>query len=481
MNLSRNKYLYASMKWIPVVLIVLYAIGMGSCKKETNFITSAQAKVRFSDDTLKYDTVFVTRGSITQFIKIFNENNQKLKLSDVTLMGGATSFYKMNVDGLPGTSFSNVEIAANDSLYVFVSVNIDPNASNLPFVVRDSIRINYNGNTRFVQLQAYGQNAVFLRNTKITGNVTWSNALPYVILGGIRVDTTATLTISKGTRIYLHADAPFIVDGTLIANGEKFDSTRIIFRGDRLDEPYKDYPAAWPGIYFRSSSKNNVLNFVTVKNAYQALIAENPSGNANPKLTLNECIIDNAYDAGILGVNSSINARNCLVSNCGKNIAFVLGGQYQFNHCTAASFSNAYITHKDPVLIATNYLKQGDNTFLTGNLNASFTNCIFWGAFGTVDDEAVADKVGSAACNVTFNNCLYKVKTVLNPLITNNNGLPNQNPAFDSINTGARFYNFRLKTGSPAQNTGAATSVNIDLDGKPRPVGLPDLGAYEKQ
>ena len=91
---------------------------------------------------------------------------------------------------------------------------------------------------------------------------------------------------------------------------------RVYFRGDRLDAPYKDYPASWPGIFFRSSSHDNEFNYAVIKNAYQALGVQDPSPNANPKLTLNECIIDNAYDAGIITVNSSVTARNCLISNC---------------------------------------------------------------------------------------------------------------------------------------------------------------------
>ena len=79
---------------------------------------------------------------------------------------------------------NNIEVEANDSMYVFVSVSINPSAANLPFVMQDSISITYNGNTRWVQLDAWGQNANFLRNTKLTGNVIWNNALPYVILGG---------------------------------------------------------------------------------------------------------------------------------------------------------------------------------------------------------------------------------------------------------------------------------------------------------
>ena len=79
-------------------------------------------------------------------------------------MGGSSSAYKMNVDGTSGTQFNNIEIEANDSLYVFVQVNINPNANNLPFIVRDSIQISYNGNNRLVQLEAWGQNAHFFRN-----------------------------------------------------------------------------------------------------------------------------------------------------------------------------------------------------------------------------------------------------------------------------------------------------------------------------
>lgn len=468
-------------KWLIIISIGFTALLGTSCRKEKSLITSPDADVYLSADTLKYDTVFTTTGSVTQSFKIFNNNNGRLKLSSVRLMGGAASFYKMNVDGLPGTNFSDIEIGANDSLYVFVSVNINPNASNLPFIVQDSIQVSYNGNNRFVQLQAFGQNAVFLRNQKIVGNVTWNNTLPYVILGGLQVDTTATLTIPKGTRIYLHADAPFIVDGTLIATGEKYDSTRVVFRGDRLDVPYRDYPAAWPGILFRGQSKNNVLQYTTIKNAYQGIIADGPSINASPKVQLQECIIDNAYDAGVLGINSSITARNCLISNCGNNIGFVLGGNYSFTHCTAASFSNLYIVHQTPVLVATNYLKQNNNTFLTGNLNAAFTNCIFWGQFGAVDDEVVADKIGTNTFNVTLTNCLYNLKNSLNPLITSTGGLLNQVPLFDSVNTGAQFYNFRLKTGSPAINSGVSAGVSIDLDGNPRPVGIPDRGCFEKQ
>ncbi|MBI2730456.1 MAG: hypothetical protein HYX40_06855 [Sphingobacteriales bacterium] len=459
-----------------ITLFSFIGLTIISCKKE-RLLTDANASLNINRDTLQFDTVFTSTGSITQYFTIVNPNKQKIQISSVKLMGGATSAFKINADGTPGPSINNIEIEASDSIYVFVLVTINPNSANLPFVINDSIQINWNGNTFYKHLQAFGQNAHFLRNKVIDANTTWNNDLPYVILGGLQVDTNINLTINPGVRIYSHADAPFIVDGTLTINGTKQDS--VVFRGDRLDEDYRDFPGSWPGIYFRETSKDNHLTYAIIKNAYQGVIAYNPSSNANPKVTLSQCIIDNIYDAGLLGVQSSIKADNCLISNCGNNVAIALGGNYNFTHCTMATYSSVFINHKNPVLFASNALKQ-NNQVTTSSLNATFTNCIIWGEGGTVEDEIVTDKQGTNTFSVTFDNVLYKVKNdPPNTLFTAS--LKNQPPVFDSIDVSRRFYNFHLKAGSPALNNGKATGLLTDLDGKPRSNGLPDLGCYEKQ
>ena len=460
------------------LLLFTLCLLLASCKKDS-FINSADALLRTSTDSLKYDTVFTSTGSITRSFKIINENNQKLRLSKVKLMGGTASSFKMNVDGMATTEASNLDIEANDSIYVFVSVTINPNATNLPFIVSDSVLINYNGNSRYIQLQAFGQNANFLRNRVITGNITWTNNLPYVILGSIRIDTTASLTIQPGCRIYSHADAPFIVDGTLIVNGTKTDN--VIFTGDRLDDPYKDLPASWPGIYFRGNSKDNIMTFAVVKNAYQAIVSEKPSINANPKLVLHQCIVDNAYDVGIFCVNSSLLADNSLVSNCGNNVVLSYGGNYNFTHCTVATFSTNYILHKNPVLNVSNFAFQNGVT-VTSDLNAVFRNNIFWGDEGFVTNEAIVNKQGANAFNVLFEKNLYRVASdPANSTLTSN--IKNQNPSFDSIDVSKRIFDFRItkNTTAPGINTGMATGFPKDLDDRNRSVGLPDMGCYEKQ
>jgi len=456
-------------------LLLLLPVIIFSCKKES-FITSPQANLYTSSDTLFYDTVFTSVGSITQSFKIFNTNNQKLRLSRVKLSGGAASVFKMNVDGTSATEIDNVEINANDSIYVFVQVNINPSAANLPFILRDSIQISYNGNQRFVQLQAYGQNAIFLDNIKITGNVFFGNTLPYVILGGILVDSNATLTVLPGARIYLHANAPFLVDGTLIANGTKQDS--ILFTGDRLDPDYRDFPAGWPGIFFSGSSKDNNLKHVVIKNAYQGIIAQDLSLNTNPKLTLSQCIIDNIYDAGIFGIHTNIYADNCLISNCGSNVLLGLGGDYRFIHCTVVSYNNFFITHTKPVLQVSDAAMQGGVT-LTKPLTAFFQNCIFWGDGGNVDNEIVVNKQGADPYSVNFDHVLYKAKNDVANGVFDPNSIKNIDPIFDSVDVSHQFYNFRLKDSSPAIDKGVVTSFLLDLDDKARDAN-PDTGCYER-
>lgn len=458
-------------------MVIFSCLLFCSCKKNT-FITTADARIATSVDSLKYDTVFTSLGSTTQSFKISNLNKQKLRLSKIRLLGGAASSFRININGNPSPEVSDIEVEGEDSIYVFVTVNINPNISNLPFIVQDSIQIIYNGNSRFVKLQAFGQNANFLRNRVITGNVRWTNNLPYVILGGIRIDTGASLIIDPGCKIYAHADAPFIVDGTLTVNGGW--QQPVVFAGDRLDADYKDLPAGWPGIYFRGSSKNNILKYAIVKNAYQAVVAEGPSVNTNPKVRLHQCIIDNAYDAGILCVNSSLQADNSLISNCGNNISFIYGGSYNLTHCTVASYST-FINHKNPVLSVNNFIMQNGISFTAG-LDAVFKNCIFWGETGLVENEVNVAKQGSNNFIVNFDRCLYKASTdPANSILTS--PVKNADPLFDSIDVSKKYFDFHVTKNNqaPGINKGSVTGFLKDLDNQDRNIGVPDLGCYEKQ
>ena len=449
-----------------------------ACKKD-DFTTNPDARINLSVDTLKFDTVFTRTGSITQSFKIVNPQSQPILINNVSLKGGNASPFKININGENGPAAQNVTLPANDSIYVFVSVFVNPISNNLPFVISDSIEFNYNNNQRFVQLQAYGQNAVFLRKQTIFGNQTWTSTLPYVILDGITIDTNAVLNIEAGTKIYSAANSPFNVDGSLQVNGNK--ASPVIFTGNRLDEPYSNFPASWPGIYLNESSKNNHIIFAEIKNAYQAIVAIGPSLNSNPKLNLQQSIISNAFSSGIYAINSEVTANNCLVYNSNQNLLIQLGGNYQFTNCTMATYSTNYLIHKTPVAIVTNFAEQGGQNY-TQNLHALFTNCIFWSDENLLPNELVTAKQGNTIFDVVFNNCIYKVET--NPAFaTFNQSFKSINPQFDSIDVANKIFDFRITKNNlaPGLNSGLSTVFVKDLENNNRMVGNTDIGCYEKQ
>lgn len=459
-----------------LLFCILTGISFVSCQKQSG--SGGNTFLMISADTVRFDTVFTATAGITQKVKLINNNNQSVSISDITLMGGVNSPFVLNIDGTPGQSATNLNIQDNDSLYIFVSVYVRPTATIMSFVLEDSIRIRYNGTEQYIQLRVWGQNAHFLTNQVIMGNVNWTKDLPYVIYGGLRIDSNASLTIQPGTHVYLHADATLTVDGSLKGIGSAPDSLRIYFNGDRLDQPYASYPGSWPGILFRETSHDNIFNYAVLKNGYQTIITEGLTQNANPKLSLNQCIIDNAYSNGILAIQSSIHAVNCLISNCGQNITVELGGIYNFEQCTVASYSTDLLSHQQPVLSVSNTASNGSQIF-TGDLQANFSNCIFWGSDGITDEVEIA-KTGTTIFQVLFDHTILKQQNY--PANIDSSALfLNIDPLFVSTAlTNGSFFDFHLQTGSPAVDMGANLGITVDLNGQPRPVNLPDLGCYEQ-
>lgn len=459
------------------VIIAYCTVSVLSCKKES-FITDQNAQIYFSADTIHFDTVFTSTGSVTHFFKVFNNNDRRLMISRIKLMGSDSSFFHTNINGVPTTELSNISMEANDSLYVFVTVTINPDNAQLPFLVTDSILVEYNGNQRFVQLEAYGRNARFLRNYTVSSNEVFNNTYPYVILGELSVDEGATLSINAGTELYFHADAPLIVNGTLKANGTF--SQPIVFSGDRLDEYYRDLPGSWPGIYFLNNSSNNTLTFCKIKNTYRGISVHNPSVNANNKVVVKQTIIERAYDAGIYLLNTSADISNSLVANCGTNVRIRAGGHYQFTHCTLASYSSNTLFRIYPVVSVYNYTDE-DGTILSEDLDCTFTNTIIWGENGIAENEIETGKEGVDNYNLQFINCLYKAQNTP-PFANFVSCIENEDPEFDQIDVAENIYQFTITSNNaPGLDNGTPTSYLKDLNDQNRNVGAPDLGAYEKQ
>ena len=476
------------MKFIRSILFFLLCVflTLSACRKD-EIITDSSAKPGFSTDSVLFDTVFTTVGSTTKLFKIYNSNNQTLNISRAFLATGSASQFRMNIDGVSGTSINDIEIMANDSLFVFVQVTVNPTSQNAPLLIRDSIVFETNGNRQHVMLTAVGQD-VYLHKPNvfpinglppysIICNETWSNDKPHLIFGYAVVDEGCILTINAGARVHLGVKAVLWVydGGTLVVNGAK--NNEVVIQGSRLEPDYQDIPGQWGKIWLSAGSKDNVIDWAIIKNGSIGVQADTLGLSTNPTLRISNTIIKNMSAAAIYGQGSFIRGYNCVFANCGQYAgAFSIGGRYRFDHCTFANFTNS--NRATPLLALNNYYVDITNTLQIRNLDSAyFGNCIM---YGDLEEEIGLDSsTFGGVFNYKFDHCL--VKTALNM----NNGLHynevdlNLDPLFKDVTTN----DYHLNAGSPAIDEGTTSIfIGTDLDNMPRPnsnTSLPDIGAYE--
>ena len=458
-----------------MALVVFGMLSVG-CKKN-KILTDPSAQLSFSSDTIFFDTIFSEVGSVTRSFRIRNPHNQALKISSVELAQGAGSQFRINIDGIPSTRVEDLEILANDSVWVFVEVTVDPISQNTPYVIEDSIVFITNGNVQDVNLVAWGQEAVFFRNESIACDTTWRDEKPFVVYGGIQIDSGCTLTITEGCRVHMHGGASVFVDGTLNILGVK--DSLVTFEDDRLESEISDKPGMWGGIYYLRGSGGNV-NYAVIKNSTAGLsagfskaaytVGDAPDVSNPPVVNVNNSVVFNTLGTGITGFAANISLTNTLVFNAGGYcFQGVLGGTYTLEHVTLANYGSFFVEHKTPVLaMANNFVDAAENTFIA-HLNARVENSIVEGNLSS-GEEIVNSSVAGADFNVVY---AYNILRTGTSLGTSN--LHNVGPVFTDRAAG----DFSLKSSSPAVDAGnAALGIGIDLLGNPRD-GSPDIGAFE--
>ena len=278
-----------------LAFIIFSGIIIFSCQKE-EFVISSDATLKFSQDTVSFDTIFTTRGSTTKRLKVYNVYNDWIRISEIKLAKEDNSFFRLNVDGIATNHARNIEIPPKDSILLLIEVTIDPNNDNSPLVVQDSILFIVNGNTQDVDLIAWGQDVHLFRGDAIPTQ-TWTPDKPYLIIDSVVIDSNSTLTIEAGTVIHFHKQAVMLVWGDLLVEGER--DNPVIFRGDRLDEAltglsYDKLPEQWGGIVFFYTSADNNIRYAIIKNGIYGLLVQ---GGA--KVNIENTIIDNHSFAGI--------------------------------------------------------------------------------------------------------------------------------------------------------------------------------------
>lgn len=457
------------------IIIAIFGLAISSCIKD-DFTYSSNATLTFSTDTVNFGTIFTDLTTPTARLLVFNRNSKGVNISSIRFKNPDSPF-KLNVDGVSGSSFSNVEIRGNDSIYVFLECFIAEDDSRLPNRVSDQLEFITNGVTQQVEVEALAWNAIRLKNVSISENTTLTAEKPYIIFDSLTVEPGVTLTVEPGTWLLFHDKAGLMVKGTLQAVGEVDNFIRM--SGDRLDNVLPDVPydllaGQWEGVKIASESFNNRMEFVDMRSTVFGLQIDSCSDLSKTKLTLVNSWLHNSQGNVLNSKYAKVDAYGCCFSEAARSVVSLTGGNHNFVQCTIA---NAYLFSSffEPNLNLNHCLPEEASDNSNPLMSANFENGIIWGEIG--DSLYPGDLTGSdvflkymlikanGSDDANFINCFW-----------------NEDPLFYTIRNDY-YFNYRLQPDSPAIGAGNPSYVNqttlYDMDGINRlEYGNPALGAY---
>lgn len=492
-------------------LFLLALITISSCRKDFDTIPNF-GDLRFSKDTVYLDTVFSNIGSSTYNLKVYNKSSNAITIPSIQLGNGNNSNYRLNVDGVPGKQFQNIDILANDSIYVFIEATVNISNQNNPLYI-DKIVFDTGTNEQEVALVTLVQDAVFLypgRNANTLeidslalggkkfaqgrflndNELIFTNQKPYVVYGYIAVPENKTLQVDAGAKIHFHQNSGLIVDAkaSLKINGTL--NEQVILEGDRLEPNFNNIPGQWSAIWLRAGSVHNQINYATIKNGTIGVLVDSLGSPTLPTLEIKNSQIYNHSSFGILGRETHIKGENLVIGAAGQiSMAATIGGTYRFTHCTFANFWTSSFRDNPAVLVNNFYSytnTSNQEVFETRDLIAAeFINCII---DGNNNVELVFDNVTGSQFNYSIKNSMIRFNDINNNFTNvtelnfddqnhyqNNilNGTPNfKNPFLNEFLIGID----NSGIGKAALN--AAQTVPLDITGKDRTI-TPDMGAYQ--
>ena len=473
-------------------MLALLFLGY-SCKKENPISNDPSLKLSFSTDTLLFDTVFTSLGSTTHHLMIYNKHDDDLKISSIRLLGGEDSPYRLNLDGESGTEFYDKVIPANDSLFSFMRVTINPNDLNTPFVVEDELEFITNGNTQTVKLLAWGQNANYIVADKVViiggepypyhivadslQTTVWTKEKPYVVYGYALINSYGTLRIEEGTRIYCHQNGGILSwsDGQLIIDGTAEEP--VIIQGDRLEPYYQNTPGQWQQILMMDgrAGADHRISHAIIRNGTIGLNSQSVLKPTECALRIDNTIVENQSGYGLFSILYAVEAKNFVIANCGFANFWAFGGNYRLVHGTIANYWDANEHNKNLAVQVTNYAKDAQTEQLFYYpFHMEMDNCI---VYGKQKDEFSTQFSAEADSTFVLDHCLVKSEKFNGNMAGFNHCLFNMEPYFADFKG-----NFHIDSiVSPVIGTGNpifGNEVPYALDGVSR-TGMPDIGAYQ--
>jgi hypothetical protein len=498
------------MRYFISFIICVALISVSACRKDFSTIPNF-GNLEFSKDTVFLDTIFTNIGSATYSLKVYNRGSAAITIPEIQLENGTSSNYRLNVDGIPGKEFNDIDILAKDSIFVLIETTVAVANETNPLYT-DKILFDNGSNQQVVDLVTLVEDAVFIfpgkdaismkidsltldgEPTAIKGRflqdteLTFTKLKPTVIYGYAAVPANKTLTIEAGAHVYFHNNSGLIVDntGSLKVNGTL--SEKVIFEGDRLENNFSNIPGQWGTIWMRAGSKNNEIKHAQIKNGIIGILIDSIGSSTTPTLKLQNTEIYNHSNFGILARETNIEAHNVVIGSAGQaSLAATIGGTYNFTHSTFANYWNNSIRPLPAVLINNSFVfinETGQEITETRDLKAAnFTNCIF---DGNNNVEFFIDKTGEGGeFNYSIKNCMLKFNDTNNSFegvaevdFANNTKysdvILNGNPNFRDTQKS----DFSIGEKSDAINRAVTTTFKIDFLGTDR-TNNPDIGAYQ--
>ena len=490
--------------WIGLFLLLeCFAV---SCRKEPTDFEAGRNPLRFSADTVCFDTVLSTLNMPVKRFTIYNPGKKPVKIERIYIRPGESGYgsesFRFTVNGDTSMVIRDLILDAKDSIFVFIRSGVHLSGQNQPFIVDAYFQcdIAESKSSQSVYIYTYGQDAHYWHpdrvharpypsieqpsgvDTQYIPYFMWSpdsiitDDKPYAIFGYLTVPEGVTLEIPAGARLHFGTNAGIWIQkgGSLHIEGTLENPVR--FSGLHLDTNYRNEPGQWGHIWLDAESGDHLIRYAVIQDGSNGIWLDSSTSSTvhNPGLVIENTIITNMTNYGLIAYRNAIEGTNLVIGHCDKAVSLRRGGSHKFVHCTFHSSSyNGY---------SLEMCDEKQNGATLDFSNCRFINSIFYGnssdqLYLNIQDEQNAPSV--------FDHCLIRQRNTANigELDKFSACALNLDPKFHDI----RYHrtDFRIsdttsgayKKGLPAAVTGVAVN---DITGFARPL-VPTLGAYEYQ
>lgn len=514
---------------IMVVAMTLLLLCLCSCTDD-DILTNIASQPTFelnNGTTQHLGVLFPGRTTSTQKLLLYNQNNGTLKLESLTLRGGEESLFRINVDGMAGTSFTEpdyLRIAKGDSLHVLLEASFLGHPQERETEYDDYLDIRCNGKLTSIRLAVTVKSVEELHNDTIRQDTIWAaDGVDKLVYGSLVIPEGVTLTVEQGMTLFLHDQADISVHGTLKLLGSLDEPVRLL--GDRTDSifsnlAYVDMSAQWKGITIHPTSHGNVFDHAEIMGmtmgidlmqenldetlALTALSAgtgealssdvvtptETDGSSVEPQLIIRNSLIKNSEYALITATSTTMVLENTLLMNCGGTLLSLQGGAYDVTHCTLANYQfwTAYPAYD---LMLSNYylladtVKQEVSRERSPLYHCSITNTLVYGNGPkpnvALDYERYFGSITPAdsVFHYRFDHCLLKASGEDDDDFIET--LWGDDPMYKLVDMPNYLCDPHLLPESPAIGRGTPSTLQrlpLDKDDHPRQ-NPPSIGCYE--